>query len=459
MERFIVVSGDGHVGCPLETIRPYVDPAYRDSVADLPADAETRLEFSMFIRSGFFPPEVLEAVDDRGCLQAEKYMDVAQSADAIATEMDAEGVAAAIVRDATEYVAPFFDPLSRPYPMYLQAAGARAFNRWMADLIGESNGRLYGNLVTGPGHDLEATLAELRWAPEHGFVSATAPVQIINAGVPPTCDAYWEPFWATCAEVGLVVEMHVGWGRPQGFMYDTWQAFKAKGGLDDASLYRSDEFAGNQGQIFRSVQKDFKFAQELGPQQRLWQLMLNGVFDRHPSLRLTMTELRADWVPATLAHLEERFDRERLKLKLRPSEYFARHVGITPSAPRPTEVQMRHEIGIDRFMFGTDMPHAEGTWPNTRQWIQQTFHDVPEDELRKILGENAIQWFGLDRERLAEIAAEVGPTPDEIYADSALDEKVLDSFHHRSGYRKPVQPLDTADMDARLTDDLNLVGR
>ena len=32
----------------------------------------------------------------------------------------------------------------------------------------------------------------------------------------------------------------------------------------------------------------------------LWQLILSGIFDRYPNLKLVMTELRADWVPARL---------------------------------------------------------------------------------------------------------------------------------------------------------------
>jgi hypothetical protein len=120
---------------------------------------------------------------------------------------------------------------------------------------------------------------------------------------------------------------------------------------------------------------------------------------------------------------------------------------------------MRNEIGIDRFMFGTDMPHPEGTWPNTQNWIRHTFRDVPEAELRKILGENAIKWFSLDRDRLAQIAERVGPTPDEFYSDFNIDEAMLESFHVRSGYRKPALELDSEDMDARLDADLAGIGR
>lgn len=458
MDRLIIVSGDGHVGCPVEMIRPYVDPAYRDRLAEAIEEDDALLAFNKYVRSGMLPPKVLEVVDERGRFASGVYPDLYNNVDLIVAELDGEGIAAEIVRDASDFPAPWFGAFNRARPMYLQAAGARAFNRWVADLIADSGGRLYGNLVTGPGHDLEATLAELEWGRAHGFVSATAPRQVANSGVPPLGDAYWEPFWATCAEIGLVVEIHVGWGRPQGFMFEVWRDFTAQGFADESEI-RSEEFAGMQGQMFRKVRPNFKFAMELGPQQALWQLMLNGVLDRHPSLRLTMTELRGDWVPETVAYLDERFDREGLELKLRPSEYMARHVGITPSAPRPVEVEMRHEIGIDRFMFGTDMPHPEGTWPNTQRWIRHTFRDVPEDELRKILGENAIEWFRLDRERLSEVAAQVGPTPEEFYGDVTPDERMLDSFHNRSGYRKPVLDLDIADMDQRLNADLAGAGR
>ena len=57
---------------------------------------------------------------------------------------------------------------------------------------------------------------------------------------------------------------------------------------------------------------------------------------------------------------------------------------------------MRHEIGIDTIAFGRDYPHPEGTWPNTVGWIREAFEGVPEPELRKMLGENAIGRLGLD---------------------------------------------------------------
>src|SRR5690606_41557845 len=58
------------------------------------------------------------------------------------------------------------------------------------------------------------------------------------------------------------------------------------------------------------------------PRRAMWQLMLGGVFDRYPRLKLAMTEIRAEWLPETLDILDAklaasgtRIDRKRTRLK------------------------------------------------------------------------------------------------------------------------------------------------
>ena len=93
-----------------------------------------------------------------------------------------------------------------------------------------------------------------------------------------------------------------------------------------------------------------------------------------------------------------------------PSEYFARNCGIGASCVPRADLDIRDVIGAELIMWGSDFPHPEGTWPNTAEYYKQTFADFPEDAGRKILGENAINFYGLDRNHLAEVAAEIGPT-------------------------------------------------
>jgi hypothetical protein len=72
--------------------------------------------------------------------------------------------------------------------------------------------------------------------------------------------------------------------------------------------------------------------------------------------------------------------------------------------------------------------------------LQDAFRGVPESELRLMLGENAIRFFGLNRERLIEIAKRIGPTVEDILgADAPLAPELLDNFDARGGYLKPAE--------------------
>ena len=153
-----------------------------------------------------------------------------------------------------------------------------------------------------------------------------------------------------------------------------------------------------------------------------------------------LTEIRLDWIPATLQYLDEVCDQRRddLSLRKRPSEYWHANCLAGASFIHKVEVEMRHELGVDTILFGRDYPHFEGTWPHTTKWLQDAFHGVPEDELRKMLGENAIDFFRLDRERLAEIAWRIGPKTEQINAtDPQIQPELIDNFAARGGYLKP----------------------
>jgi predicted TIM-barrel fold metal-dependent hydrolase len=75
---------------------------------------------------------------------------------------------------------------------------------------------------------------------------------------------------------------------------------------------------------------------------------------------------------------------------------------------------MRHALGIDKLMWGSDYPHIEGSWPQTKEWIHSAFEGVPETEIRLMLGENAVDCYGLEDETLRKIADRVGPAPGEL---------------------------------------------
>jgi hypothetical protein len=163
-----------------------------------------------------------------------------------------------------------------------------------------------------------------------------------------------------------------------------------------------------------------------------------------------------------LRHLDEAYLRERsdLPAKRKPSEYWQTNCLTSLSFVHRAEVAMRREIGVETIAFGRDYPHSEGTWPNTKAWLSDAFAGVAEDELRLMLGENAIRGLSLDRPRLAEIASRIGPTVDEVSRPETLfDPRLIRQFDARGGYLKPAEcDQKIAEIDEMLSVDLRQVG-
>jgi hypothetical protein len=85
-------------------------------------------------------------------------------------------------------------------------------------------------------------------------------------------------------------------------------------------------------------------------------------------------------------------------------------------------------------MWGDDYPHAEGTWPHTRQAMQFTFFDIDPKYTQRYLGDTAIEVYGLDRAKLEKIATEIGPSVSEIgKACEPPADEVVGLYAFRSG--------------------------
>jgi predicted TIM-barrel fold metal-dependent hydrolase len=152
----------------------------------------------------------------------------------------------------------------------------------------------------------------------------------------------------------------------------------------------------------------------------VWVMILGGVFDRHPGLKLVLTEQWADWAVQVIADMDGLYhgpmaSAVRAALPRAPSEYFRQSCFIGASFMSNWEAKfiIEHDL-VANAMWGDDYPHAEGTWPHTRQAMQFTFHDIDEEHTRRYLGETAIDVYGLDRAQLEKVAAEIGPTVSEV---------------------------------------------
>jgi predicted TIM-barrel fold metal-dependent hydrolase len=317
---------------------------------------------------------------------------------------------------------------------------------------------------SGPCLDLEQTLAELQWVAANGFGGVFLPGSVYEPELPPHHDTYFDPFWAACEEAGLVLVLHAAFGAQQGTvlgMMRNKQSMMARLIEKDPEFAKLDLTSLTAGELLElggGAPEGTDMMRGLAPTRQaarkaMAHMILGGVFDRFPALRVMLIELRGDWVPATVAHLDSRASSAKLPLQLRPSEYFRRNWWVAPSSPRPTEVELRHEIGIDRWLFATDYPHPEGTWPDTAAWLRATFAGLPEKELRLMLGENALNCLRLDAAPFQRAAARIGPSPLEIIDPTdPPDADLLARFHKRSGYSSPAEQVDRGSIDGWLSD-------
>ena len=432
-DRLTLVSLDGHAQVPERAWATYLEPKYHEYLPRLSHenviwnDTMGRLMVDR-INSD------LDVFDFDGAYR-DGGLDGMHSLGPRLEQMDREGTAAEFLYNGEpRTVSLFFQPTASKYDYDVVEAGVRAHHRWIEDEFGSAKDRILLVGVTGhaPCHDMDATLAETRWIIDHGFVGLVAPGMTGYADMPPLYDPYWDPLWSLCEDAGITVVVHAGYGAEAG-------PFQAEVAAVHAEMQKAGAATDVLFARFSQSTMVANFFDPMQTRKPLWQLTLGGVFDRHPRLKVLLTEIRADWLPALLGRLDAVFDerRDELPTAKRPSEWWASNCMTCLSFAHRAEIEMRHEIGVDTIAFGRDYPHPEGTWPNTLAWIREAFEGVPEGELRQMLGENAIDRLGLDGPRLHEIGARIGPTLDELMGAPAASPSLVDHFEVRGGYLKP----------------------
>ena len=375
-DRYIVVSSDGHAGGNIGDYRPYLAARWHD-------------EFDAWAAGFVMPYEDL--LGDKGT----RNWDSARRL----RDLHADGQVAEVLFPNT--VPPFFPkvalvsqpPAVTAADMERRWAGLQAHNRWLADFCSEAPGQRAGVMQINL-HDIPASVAEIRWAHDAGLRGGVLlPGTPPGSDLPQLFDPRYEPLWQTCEEFAMPLNHHTGSASPPMGPTDV-----------DAVVF---------------LLEVSWFAH-----RALTHLIVGGVLERHPSLKLCFTEQGTAWVPDELSKLDFFFDRmggaggsqeqvwgravvERLSLK--PSEYWARQCHVGASFIRPAEVPLRHKVGLDRIMWGSDYPHKEATTPYSREALRLAFAGVPIEETAMLVGANAAALYGFDLAALAPLAAQHGP--------------------------------------------------
>ena len=376
--HYTIITADSHAGGSHAAYREYLDPAYLEDF-----DAWRNKYRNPFKDLG----------DKRRYRNWDNEMRNGQQ--------EEDGIVGEVIFPNT--VPPFFPSFvlfaapPKPEDYEHRLAGIRAHNRWLVDFCGEfpeqraGIGQIFLN-------DIDDAIDDVKWIKEHnlrgGLLLPNIPPDV--KWVKPVYDPEYDRLWEVIQDLEVPINVHGGTGAPDYGNYPFSMLFY----INEVGFYS---------------------------QRPLVSFILGGIFERFPRLKFVITEAGCAWVPPLLKRLDDTIDKIRKtgqtgeirygeddKLNRLASEYFAQNVWMGVSQPGPADAAARYQIGLDRFMWGSDYPHDEGTYPYTREHLRQIFHGTGPDEMQRILAENVARLYDFDLEKLAPLAQTYGPTVEEL---------------------------------------------
>ncbi|MFM2073516.1 MAG: hypothetical protein RLZZ623_3780 [Actinomycetota bacterium] len=361
-----IISADSHITEPPNTYIDFIDPAYRDRAPRL-VDGGPDVG-DLFVIDGMKRPVPMGLVAAAGKPAEEirvmgvRFEDLHRGGwdpDARLLDQDRDGVAAEIIYPTVGM------QLCNHADADYKHACFQAYNRWIASFCAAHPERLLG-----------AGQTAMR-SPEDGIkdlhaIRALGLRGVMMPGLPGCSDDYdspvWDPFWRAAIELGMPLSFHILTTR------------------DGASR-------GPKMNTFLSITR--------GCQDIMGMLVLGGVFERHPDLRVVCVEADAGWVPHFMYRMDHAFKRHRFwltagqTLSKLPSEYFAQNIYITFQDDW-TAFQFADHMNWRRLMWANDFPHSDSTWPWSQEMLQEHTASLSAEQAQAILCDNVADLYRID---------------------------------------------------------------
>jgi predicted TIM-barrel fold metal-dependent hydrolase len=420
----VIVSCDTHIGPRLnDDLRPYCPPKLLDAFDAFAGELQQRraamAEKRKIVSFGGTNPG-----DDWGVRMTNLQTPGHHDMHARLRDLDGDGVAAEVMFHDSQNGEPIpfqTDTLlmrgsgGQEQDFDLLRAGQRIYNQWLADVCSIEPERHIG-LMHLPMWDIDAAIDEMRWARSVGLKGLNFPYP--KPYMKPYNDPAWDPFFAACEDLGVTLCNHGGAGAS----------------------------SGGQGPGAMSIAKyEISMMTRICPMDLL---VFGGVFERHPGLRLVITESPGLWWEFVLKEMDSIYltdtvsygPAEKERVPHLPSEYASRQVWIGASFQARFEAEDALARGYaDRCIWGSDYPHFEGTFqhdaigpngePMTWASLRFTYAGLPEDDVRRMLGGNAMDAYDLDLGALTRVAERINaPSYDDLNA-AKVETRPKDSGH------------------------------
>jgi predicted TIM-barrel fold metal-dependent hydrolase len=361
-----VISADSHMVEPGDLWLERLDRKYRDDAPRVIKNEQSKAAPYLFVGPGIHPLTVagVFAAGRSGDALREHMQNGYEAArpsgwDPVERlkDQDLDGVLAEVLYSSLGIVL-----LNMP-DVELQQACLRVYNDWLAEFCSHDPQRLIGiGLYT-----LSALpdVSEIERCAKLGLkgvlILASDTVEL------PYSDERFEPLWQVCSEAKLPISLHkpLVSGMPRTAAMPT-----------PADL---------QIHVIHVVE------------QCITRMVYGGVFERFPDLKMVSAENDVGWMPNWIHRLDHVHAKipDTKRLPLTPSEYVRRNVWGTfqddPIGPATWQFFGRHN-----YMWASDFPHADSTFPHSLKIIDEHFAGIPAEVTRNIVFDNAKRLYGIE---------------------------------------------------------------
>jgi predicted TIM-barrel fold metal-dependent hydrolase len=364
-----IISADSHVTEPPTMYVDHIDPAFRDraprlrhveGAGDLYDIPGMKIPVPMgIVAAAGKPAEQIRVMGTR----FEELHRGGWDPEARLADQVRDGVAAEVIYPTVGMA------ICNHRDLDYKKACCDAYNRWIASYCAAHPERLLGVGQTAM-RTPEEGIRDLSAIRELGLRGVMMPG---HPGVEDYDSPAYDPFWEAAIDVGLPLSFHILTTRDTPPRGPRMNAFLA---------------------VIR------------GCQDILGMLILGGVFDRHPALRVVCVEADAGWVPHFMYRMDHAYKRHRnwlpagQALSRLPSEYFAECV-YTTFQDDWVAFRTADLMNWRRLMWANDFPHSDSTWPWSQELLDEHAEELSPAQRRAILCDNVAELYRIDLGRLA----------------------------------------------------------
>ncbi len=366
MAGYRLLSSDSHVIEPVDLWKKRIDPRFRDRAPQVVRDGDHDQWCCDGTRFGAIGSNQQAGVrfEEPEKLNRDGTMDTAPlgglDPQAHVRDLALDGVAGGVLypsQGLSLWRVPASDILSAVF---------RAYNDYLAEFCKPCPGQLKGIAMINV-DDVEDAVCEMERAAKLGLSGAMITVRPMLRYDHPT----YEQLWAASQDLDMPLSLHIGTAR--------WRP-----GVDLLAAAQDALF-------FATVETDVR--------ESLGAIILSGVFQRFPKLRVGAIEFEVLWAPYFMGRIDNVYKERaigisgyRFKSDALPSDFFRSNIFISFQED-DLGIRLRHEVGVENLMWGSDYPHAESTFPRSREIVDRILKDVPEDEKALIAGENTARLY------------------------------------------------------------------